>query len=739
MEMPGNRVSGESEDIKKKKMMEMFIEKIRRWPAAAYKNVWKVGRDDPRRVIHALKVGVSLTLVSSLYLVEPLFEGIGQNAIWAVMTVVVVLEFTAGATLCKGLNRGLGTLCAGSLVFFIEFIADESGKVFRAIFIGAAVFFIGSAATYMRFFPYIKKNYDYGVVIFLLTFNLIAVSSFRVHNVFRIAHERFYTIAIGCAVCLLMSLLIFPNWSGEELHNSTVSKLEGLAESIEACVKEYFKDSEIIIIQEEDKSSDEDPIYKGYKAVLDSKSIDETLALHASWEPRHSRHCHRYPWQQYVKLGAVLRHFGYTAVALHGCLQSEIQTPRSVRALFKDPCLRVAGEISKIFMELADSVRNRRHCAPILLSDHLQEALQDLNNAIKSQPRLFLSSNHSHATMLAIAAATATANQKSFKDSGVSLSSVKTDSSALLEWKTKRVADERKVLRPTLSKLDITSLEFSEALPFAAFASLLVEMAARLDMVIEQVEELGRLAKFKEYRADDREGWVLMAACVSNSMFLRWNKNPSSFFDWNKWKRSDDERPKPKYHQHIDLPFSPSLLNKTFLQGKELKCCYIASIDGFSATSFHNCCDFKGPCVVIGYTKNSFKFGAFNPEGYRSTDDYYDTFDAFLFYWRDVNEIEPVILPKVGGSGAALFDYARGGPQFGADGLLIGPPLAPVMGGFAGPDTNSGVGDLRQAKSRLGLSYAKREDGKESLFGDEPRTTLEEVQVFCNPKIASLY
>lgn len=91
----------------------------------------------------------------------------------------------------------------------------------------------GAAATYIRFFPYIKKNYDYGVLIFLLTFNLITVSSYRIENVLKIAHERFYTIAIGCGICLLMSLLIFPNWSGEDLHNSTVLKLEGMAKSIE--------------------------------------------------------------------------------------------------------------------------------------------------------------------------------------------------------------------------------------------------------------------------------------------------------------------------------------------------------------------------------------------------------------------------------------------------------------------------------------------------------------------------
>lgn len=47
--------------------------------------------------------------------------------------------------------------------------------------------------------------------------------------------------------------------------------------------------------------------------------------MYASWEPRHTRHCHRFPWQHYVKVGAVLRQFGYTVVALHGCLKTEIQ------------------------------------------------------------------------------------------------------------------------------------------------------------------------------------------------------------------------------------------------------------------------------------------------------------------------------------------------------------------------------------------------------------------------------
>lgn len=527
MAMSGDQgVSRKSSSKEKlKKHMNVICEKARRFPNL----LWKVGREDPRRVIHAFKVGLSLTLVSLLYLMGPMFKGIGENAIWAVMTVVVVLEFTAGATFCKGLNRGLGTLLAGSLAFLFEYIANESGHIFRAVFIGSAVFLVGAAATYMRFIPYIKKNYDYGVVIFLLTFNLITVSSYRAENVLRIAHDRFYTIAIGCGICLFMSLIIFPNWSGEDLHNSTVAKFEGLAKSIEACVHEYFNDSaeEVKINLMDKPSDDEDPIYKGYKAVLDSKSIDETLALYASWEPRHSRHCYRFPWQQYVKLGAILRQFGYTVVALHGCLLTEIQTPRSVRALFKDPCIRLANEVSKALMELANSIKSRRHCSPEVLSDHLHEALQDLNTAIKSQPRLFLGSNSSQSSNL-LALAAAHARQQ--KEHGVSLSSFKTDTSALLEWKSKRASSERskeaerKVLRPQLSKIAITSLEFSEALPFAAFASLLVEIVARLDNVIEEVEELGRIACFKEFNPGDDQ---IIVTCDKTPVDVTQNHLPS--------------------------------------------------------------------------------------------------------------------------------------------------------------------------------------------------------------------
>lgn len=57
---------------------------------------WDLGVDDPRKVIHCLKVGMALAVVSLFYYMRTLNEGVGGNAMWAIMTVVVVFENCVG-------------------------------------------------------------------------------------------------------------------------------------------------------------------------------------------------------------------------------------------------------------------------------------------------------------------------------------------------------------------------------------------------------------------------------------------------------------------------------------------------------------------------------------------------------------------------------------------------------------------------------------------------------------------
>lgn len=59
-------------------------------------NTKKLAQDDPRIVTHSIKVGLALSLVSLFYYYQPLYDYFGVSAMWAVMTVIVVFEFSVG-------------------------------------------------------------------------------------------------------------------------------------------------------------------------------------------------------------------------------------------------------------------------------------------------------------------------------------------------------------------------------------------------------------------------------------------------------------------------------------------------------------------------------------------------------------------------------------------------------------------------------------------------------------------
>lgn len=75
-----------------------------------------------------------------------------------------------------------------------------------------------------------------------------------------------------------------------------------------------------------------------------------------------------------------------------------------------------------------------------------------------------------------------------------------------------------------------------------------------------------------------------------------------------------------------------SLTMGTSLQNKELACVYKASRDGWSAVDFHKCVDGKGSALVVALSRSGKIFGGFNPLGWRSTDDYYQSNAAFLWF-----------------------------------------------------------------------------------------------------------
>ncbi|KAM6576622.1 hypothetical protein CsatB_028459 [Cannabis sativa] len=290
-----------------KLLLQKFISKV----CKIGKDTKELGKDDPRRVIHSVKVGIALSLVSIFYYYQPLYDNFGVSAMWAVMTVVVVFEYT-----------------------------------------------VATLSTFVRFFPKIKARYDYGLLIFILTFSLISVSGFRDDEILEMAHKRLSTIFIGSSVCVIICILICPVWAGEDLHNMIALNLEKLGNFLEGFGDEYFNSTSTAAVKEDQSKKEEKKTFlQGYKSVLNSKSSEESLANFARWEPGHGRFKFRHPWKQYLKVATLTRQCAYRIEALHGHLNTDPKTSPEIREQIQEACTKISLESGKALKELAKSVR----------------------------------------------------------------------------------------------------------------------------------------------------------------------------------------------------------------------------------------------------------------------------------------------------------------------------------------------------------------------------------------------
>ncbi|KAL4362651.1 hypothetical protein GQ457_04G028200 [Hibiscus cannabinus] len=324
-------------------------------PFVLFLTEMKSNRQGMRRVIHSIKVGMALVLVSLLYLLDPMYKQVGENGMWAIMTVVLIFDFFAGATLSKGLNRGIGTILGDGLGCLAAALAQAAGGVGKAIIVAITIFIFGAAATYSRQVPNFKRKFDYGAMVFILTFNLVVISGLRGEQVLEIARGRLSAIAMGVAVCLFVSLLVFPIWASDELHDSLVSRFQHLATSLQGFSEEYFGN-----VEGDEKKISVDFSSK-CKSVLHTKMKDETLVNFARWEPWHGKFGFFYPWDKYLKIAQVLRDLATIIISLKGCLvQSSESSARRQSA--KEPCEAIVAPLARMLRELGESVKKMKRC-----------------------------------------------------------------------------------------------------------------------------------------------------------------------------------------------------------------------------------------------------------------------------------------------------------------------------------------------------------------------------------------
>jgi len=84
-------------------------------------------------------------------------------------------------------------------------------------------------STFVRFFPWVKTKFDYGILIFILTFALISLSGFRDEEIMDLAESRLSTVVIGGVSCILISIFVCPVWAGQDLHSLLASNFDTLS------------------------------------------------------------------------------------------------------------------------------------------------------------------------------------------------------------------------------------------------------------------------------------------------------------------------------------------------------------------------------------------------------------------------------------------------------------------------------------------------------------------------------
>lgn len=272
---------------------------------------------------------------------------------WAIITVLVLMQQTVGATMAKTANRCCGTILAGAGAVCAGVITQQFPPNFKAPFVALCLFSCTFFLVYKGTAPE-WKTWQYALLLGNLTFAFLLILAYR--EDFMVSLMRIVMIVIGAVVALLVSLMPPRVTASQQLEITVRECLIEVSVAVQACVQTLLQGRRLHSLTTIDRDpSMGDPAYAAFKKVVVARASIEATADAAAWETYHNSKSNNY-----LDIAVNTRRVVYTVIALDTMLRVEPPEPLHLPAAFSstlaEPLTKISDCMAMAVKVMANSI-----------------------------------------------------------------------------------------------------------------------------------------------------------------------------------------------------------------------------------------------------------------------------------------------------------------------------------------------------------------------------------------------
>jgi len=270
------------------------------------------------RVIHGVRTAAAVAVATVFTLSDDLYR-VTETGPWAVITVVILLQPTQGATVQKSVNRCLGTIVAAGAAVLTGLCCRGMPDAVAVPFLIACMLVVTFLCTFVTGVAS-WRNWHYAALLCCFTYDFLALLAFR--EQVSSSLYRLLMVTSGAAVALFFAILPPQQRASEQIRLMLAENCLKTAAAVRFATETFVNGRTLPSLADiENGEVKSDVLHQAYHDVILSRTPFEEAVSNAWWEWQWR--CHRdLSNTNYRKLSRADRHIVYGLVALDHLMRS---------------------------------------------------------------------------------------------------------------------------------------------------------------------------------------------------------------------------------------------------------------------------------------------------------------------------------------------------------------------------------------------------------------------------------